>query len=141
MKNPPAHRDISNERIRQDTKWGIQTYHPFWWLCILMEELGELAQEVRHICDATAFDGAAPISRLLCQRAEHLGNVVFRQLLEDSFERGLLTPGEPLPTSLTAALRSEAIHVAAVAQALAECLDRNIPKPLPFRKLRPRKTR
>lgn len=32
------------ERDRQDEKWGEQNHDPEWWLAILMEEVGELAQ-------------------------------------------------------------------------------------------------
>jgi NTP pyrophosphatase (non-canonical NTP hydrolase) len=35
---------VANERIRQDTKWGIQNHGPFAWLAILIEEVGEAAK-------------------------------------------------------------------------------------------------
>ena len=34
------------ERTRQDKKWGEQNHSPQWWLAILMEEVGELAQAI-----------------------------------------------------------------------------------------------
>lgn len=37
--------DVLKERVRQDTKWGEQNHHPFAWLAILMEEVGEWSQE------------------------------------------------------------------------------------------------
>jgi NTP pyrophosphatase (non-canonical NTP hydrolase) len=39
-------RDVVKERQRQDAKWGPQDHHPVWWMSILMEEVGEAAQEV-----------------------------------------------------------------------------------------------
>lgn len=38
--------DVSEERHRQDEKWGPQHNDPFTWLLILMEEVGEFAEEV-----------------------------------------------------------------------------------------------
>lgn len=38
--------DIINERIRQDEKWGPQHHTPGEWLAILMEEVGEVAEEI-----------------------------------------------------------------------------------------------
>lgn len=39
-------RDVVRERQRQDKKWGPQDHHPVWWMSILVEEVGEAAQEV-----------------------------------------------------------------------------------------------
>jgi len=40
---------ISEERKRQDEKWGAQTdVHPWWWLLYITEETGELAQAICH---------------------------------------------------------------------------------------------
>lgn len=33
-------REVSDERVRQDAKWGEQNHDPFKWLCILGEEVG-----------------------------------------------------------------------------------------------------
>mgnify|MGYP001574542261 CR=1 FL=1 len=41
-----AARSIDDERDRQDAKWGVQNHAPEWWLAILMEEVGELAQAI-----------------------------------------------------------------------------------------------
>jgi hypothetical protein len=49
---------IRTERIAQDLKWGEQNHSMEWWLAILMEEVGELAQAVLE----THFD----------KNAEHL---------------------------------------------------------------------
>ena len=35
---------IKNERNMQDRKWGEQNHHPFHWLTIIMEELGEASE-------------------------------------------------------------------------------------------------
>lgn len=32
---------IKGERKRQDKKWGVQNHHPYKWMAILTEELGE----------------------------------------------------------------------------------------------------
>lgn len=37
---------IAFERQKQDRKWGPQHHDPFTWLMILMEEVGEVAEEV-----------------------------------------------------------------------------------------------
>jgi NTP pyrophosphatase (non-canonical NTP hydrolase) len=41
--------DVARERQRQDAKWGEQAHPPEWWLAILVEEVGEAAQEVLGI--------------------------------------------------------------------------------------------
>jgi len=41
-------REIQAERQRQDEKWGEQNHDDTWWLAILMEEVGELAQAMLH---------------------------------------------------------------------------------------------
>jgi hypothetical protein len=33
--------DVTEERLRQDSKWGEQNHDPFKWLAILGEEVGE----------------------------------------------------------------------------------------------------
>ncbi len=35
---------VSDERDRQDAKWGVQRHEANMWLAILMEELGEAAR-------------------------------------------------------------------------------------------------
>ncbi|SEB15903.1 hypothetical protein SAMN05421743_12160 [Thalassobacillus cyri] len=38
--------DLNKERRRQDKKWGVQR-HPYpYWLAILTEEVGEVAQAI-----------------------------------------------------------------------------------------------
>jgi NTP pyrophosphatase (non-canonical NTP hydrolase) len=48
---------VYEERNRQDGKWGIQDHAPEWWLAILTEEVGELAQA---ILNARAKPGDKP---------------------------------------------------------------------------------
>jgi NTP pyrophosphatase (non-canonical NTP hydrolase) len=36
--------DITDERDRQDAKWGVQEHHPATWQLILVEEVGETAE-------------------------------------------------------------------------------------------------
>ncbi|WP_353159321.1 MazG-like family protein [Myroides odoratus] len=38
--------EIKQERERQDKKWGVQNHHPFVWLGILGEEVGEVNKAV-----------------------------------------------------------------------------------------------
>jgi len=38
--------DIMEERARQDNKWGQQNHDDLYWLGILVEEVGELAQAI-----------------------------------------------------------------------------------------------
>lgn len=46
---------VVEERERQNAKWKDQTgNHPFAWMSILMEEVGELAEAVNETCFATA---------------------------------------------------------------------------------------
>jgi hypothetical protein len=45
---------VAAERQRQDDKWGDQSgNHPFEWMSILMEEVGELAEAVNETCFQT----------------------------------------------------------------------------------------
>lgn len=37
---------VSDERKRQEAKWGEQNHNPTLWLAILLEEIGELASEL-----------------------------------------------------------------------------------------------
>ena len=46
MSDEPAIVSVINERNRQDEKWGVQNHAPEWWLAILGEEFGELAQAI-----------------------------------------------------------------------------------------------
>lgn len=39
---------IQEECDRQDQKWGVRNQHPLAWLAILMEEVGEVTQEVNN---------------------------------------------------------------------------------------------
>jgi NTP pyrophosphatase (non-canonical NTP hydrolase) len=45
---------VAAERQRQDDKWGDQSgNHPFEWMSILMEEVGELAEAINETCFQT----------------------------------------------------------------------------------------
>jgi hypothetical protein len=53
-------RQVAEERIRQDAKWGVlRSHHPFTWLVILGEEVGEAnkaALELNYGGSATPAD-------------------------------------------------------------------------------------
>lgn len=38
--------EITDERTRQDKRWGIQNHDPGSWILILLEEVGEAAKEL-----------------------------------------------------------------------------------------------
>ena len=44
----PILKQIFEERLKQDAKWGPQHHNPELWLTILMEEVGEAAQAYLH---------------------------------------------------------------------------------------------
>lgn len=46
MNTPSILQMIRAERIRQDTKWGVQNHPPLGWIAILVEEVGEAAKGV-----------------------------------------------------------------------------------------------
>lgn len=66
-----AARSIDEERDRQDAKWGVQNHTPEWWLAILMEEVGELAQAIleTHFDNGTDLGGTANIRKEAVQCA------------------------------------------------------------------------
>ena len=41
--------DVLKERLRQDEKWGPQFHNPAQWMTVLMEEVGEAAQEALRV--------------------------------------------------------------------------------------------
>lgn len=91
-------RAVTEERQRQDKKWGQQNHrHPVWML-ILAEEVGEVAKEAleREVEDQAA--------RLMNSTVAEVGEVYVKDHLRD-----------------------ELIQVAAVAIAWVECIDRNAP--------------
>lgn len=77
---------VADERVRQDAKWGEQNHHPFTYLAILGEEVGEANQAALQ----ATFGGKT-----------------------------------------WADYRTELVHVAAVAVAMIECLDRKRAAPEP----------
>jgi len=40
---------IRRERLRQVSKWGLQTHPLEWWLAILSEEVGEMAKAMLDV--------------------------------------------------------------------------------------------
>lgn len=44
--------DVLYERVRQVRKWGPQRHVPGKWLSILIEEVGEVAQEINDASEA-----------------------------------------------------------------------------------------
>jgi NTP pyrophosphatase (non-canonical NTP hydrolase) len=71
---------VSDERDRQEARWGIQRHDMTVWLAVLSEEVGEAAQAILE----------------------------YRELMSDQ---------------RLAAIRAEAVQVAAVAVAMVEHLD------------------
>lgn len=51
---------VKAERERQEAKWGEQNHAAEWWLAILMEEVGELAQAILE----THFDNGPEAAHL-----------------------------------------------------------------------------
>jgi len=54
---------ITDERLRQLTKWGDQRHSPTIWLPILGEEFGELCQAILH--EMWERDDAVPFDELV----------------------------------------------------------------------------
>ncbi len=48
---------ISNERAKQDVKWGEQNHNNEKWLAILSEEVGEVAKEILESPDGNIGSG------------------------------------------------------------------------------------
>lgn len=76
---PPARgevamRAIGRERIRQDEKWGPQHHDRFTWLMILMEEVGELAEELQVPPDTVVEDAEEAYLNFLVNRIVEIGN-------------------------------------------------------------------
>jgi hypothetical protein len=86
---------IQQERRRQERKWGEQNHDPFTWLAILGEEVGESSQQA--LWARFHKDADSPPG---CGSAEE-----FRQKCLKDFEH-------------------EMVQVAAVAQAIVECMKR-----------------
>lgn len=50
--------DLLMERVKQDSKWGIQKHSPETWMTILMEEIGEISKEVVELKFGHKFDSS-----------------------------------------------------------------------------------
>lgn len=94
--------DVIAERERQDAKWGEQNHHPDRWMAILGEEFGELCKEIVEFDSLSDVDSIGLITGDVGRYYEHHSNIDNR--LDN--------------------MRTEAIHVAAVATQFVECLDR-----------------
>lgn len=90
-------REVIQERVAQDAKWGEQN-HP--------NGTGLYQQQA-----------AAENARRVCDRNAHLGKVTWADILREEFY-------EALAESDPARLRTELIQVAAVAVAWVEAIDR-----------------
>lgn len=57
-------REVLDERLRQDARWGEQNHDPLGWLAILAEEFGEVAAEVTKACVPPVGDRDAHLAKL-----------------------------------------------------------------------------
>ena len=48
-----VYKEIAEERIRQNLKWGVQRLRDDRWLTVLTEEVGEVAKEILEHHDDT----------------------------------------------------------------------------------------
>ncbi len=64
MSRMQIYQQISDERIRQDAKWGVQNHTPAVWLMILGEEVGE--------ANKAALEALAPCGSPIGQREQWL---------------------------------------------------------------------
>ncbi len=87
-------KEVQNERLRQNEKWGEQNHNAVEWVAILTEEVGEVAKEA---VDFHFANGDADVN---------------------------LRAGESLQRQRIENYRKECIQVAAVAVQMVESLDR-----------------
>jgi len=90
-----ALQSVLAERQRQDEKWGEQNHDPFTYLVILIEEVGEFAQDALQY--RFGKDSGLPGAGSAEENQQHQRD----------------------------RMKEESIHVAAVALAIVECLDRD----------------
>jgi len=88
--------DVLVERDAQDLKWGEQNHDPITYIAILVEEVGEMTHDALHSRFATS---EAPT--------------------------GQAGSAEEYRQHMQLCMRTEAVHVAAVALAIVECIDRD----------------
>jgi hypothetical protein len=89
---------VLNERRRQDAKWGEQNHNDYYWLGILAEEFGEAAKALIDNCDRAYPAISIPVGGIYDHtNIQHSG---------------------------TASLERELTHVAAVAVAWLEAIQR-----------------
>ena len=78
---------IIKERQAQDAKWGEQNHPDEWWLAILMEEIGELAEAVLETRFGGPHGGVAKIRREAVQSAAVLVAFLERMDRDDEQQR------------------------------------------------------
>lgn len=77
--------DICLERIRQEAKWGEQNHHPFKWMTILGEEVGETCKE------AFELDADMSAARILKMREEAIQVAAVAVAFIECLDRGTWT--------------------------------------------------
>lgn len=88
---------VAAERQRQNDKWGDQSSnHPFEWMSILMEEVGELAEATNETCFQTQHvkperGGLDAIRREAVQVAAVATAIVEAIIRKQSAEEGVET--------------------------------------------------
>jgi len=75
--------DIESERLRQIRKWGHQSHDPVYWVGILAEELGEVAQcAIEHRSRRELYEEVTQLA------------AVAVAMMEDLAARDLVAPDE-----------------------------------------------
>lgn len=74
--------DILDERARQDARWGEQNHHPFRWIAILTEEVGEASQA------ALNFDWHSDQANANAYRAELVQVAAVAYAMLEAHDRG-----------------------------------------------------
>lgn len=108
MKTDAVLREVLNERLRQERKWGQQN-HP-----VLDPTLMPGRTEMQERYDSTSADVAKQITDHLADR----GEVTYMDILIEEVREAVEAPN---PKNL----REELVQTAAVAVAMIESLDRN----------------
>jgi len=75
---------VADERIRQDTRWGVQNHGPFAWLAILVEEVGEAAKAALEGSSFKYQDELVEVAAVAVAAIESVnrGNVEFDSLVK-----------------------------------------------------------
>lgn len=99
--------DIQEERRKQDAKWGVQNH--------------SLGVGPANMLLGFNFNELAEMMRDNCEMAAKAGRVTWAHILLEEVFEFLAEYGEDRKAS-----RAEIIQVAAVATAIAECMDRKL---------------